>query len=282
MSIIKTTVQAVMKRPLILIIIGALMLLGAIANAFIPVIAMIIGIVNMTGGGILESILSLLQMLIDPGLLKNLLILLAVMTLLISLVVGLLLPGYLLVVEDGLSKAEKRRGLFAGSMKSLFFKFFFISVKVTLCNFLLAMFLMVAAVPAIIVTRAVLTSKPDLLVGALFIDFVTGAVLFMCMSFYKIYVYMWYIAASKGEKKPFITGKAVADSQFWSMTMKLLIFDIVFATAIFLIYLSENQMFRYAAGWTFTTVFFTSLSVYLVNAFRNNIGSVVRNNKKEQ
>lgn len=268
MNIFKTTALAVMKQPFILILIGVLMLLAAIVNAVIPVMAMIIGIVNLTGGGIFESVLSVLQMLIDPGILPTLLILLAVVTVLASIAAGLLLPGYLLVVDDGIKKEAKKLGLFKQGLKSYFFRFFLITIKVLLCTVFFAAFLMVASVPAIIVSRAALTTKPDLMIGAVFIDIVTVGVLFMCLSFFRAYVYMWFVAASKGEKKPFVVGKAAADRQFWSMAFCLLAFDLAFAVVLFFIYTSGSQLFRYTAGWAFTTVFFTVLAVYLVNTYR--------------
>lgn len=267
MNIFTTTAQAVMKRPFILILIGVLMLVAAIVNAVIPVMAIIIGIVNMTGGNIFESMLSVLQMLIDPGIIPTLLILLAVLALLASIAAGLLLPGYLLIVDDGIAGRSKKRGLFTEGLKSYFFRFFFMTVKTALCSAFLAVFLMVAAVPAIIVTRAALATKPDLMIAALFIDFVTVGVFFFCLSFFKAYVYMWYIAASKGETKPFAAGKAAADRQFWSMVLSLPAFDVIFAAVIYLIYLSDSQAFRYVSGWIFTTAFFTTLAVYLVQTY---------------
>lgn len=269
MNIFKTTVYAVIKRPFILILVGVLMLAAAVVNAFVPVIAMVLGIINMTGGNIFESMLSILQMLFDPGVIPTLLIALAVFTLFSAIAAGLLLPGFLLVVDDGIAEGVKKRGLFEEGLINCFFSFFLMTLKIVLSTVALALFLMVSAVPAIIVTRVALTTRPDLMVAALFIDFVTVGVLFMCLSFFRAYIYMWYIAASKGAEKPFRAGKAVADRQFWSITLNLLVFDLVFAAVIYLIYLSDSQIFRYSSGWAFATVFFTTLAVYLVQTFRD-------------
>ncbi len=268
MNILKTTARAVGKRPFILVLIGILMLAAAIANASIPVMAMMIGIVNMTSAGVFESLLSVLQMLIDPGIIPMLLKLLAVLAILSSIAAGLLLPGYLLIVDDGMAMGRKKKGLFLEGLKSYFFKFFFITLKTVLFTAFFVIFLMVASVPAIIVTRAAFTTKPDLLLGALFIDLVTAGVFLMCLSFFKAYVYMWYIAASKGEKSPFKNGKAVAERQFGRLALGLLVFDVIFVAVIFLIYLSDNQFFRYTAGWASATVIFTTLAVYLVQAYK--------------
>lgn len=279
MDIIKTTVHAVTRRPFILLMVAALMLAAVVLNAFVPVLAILIGVVKMTSGGVLESLLSLLQMLIDPGVLPALLIFLGVTTLLVSLLSGLLLPGYLAVVDDTLAKAEHKRktkSIFLEGMKSNFFKFFFMTIKTMVMAVLLTIFLIVASVPAIIATRAALTTKPNLMVGALFIDFVTAGVLFMSSSFFQSYVYMWYMAASKGEKKPFKAGKAVADRRFWSLVLNLFLFGLVFAIIIYIIYLSDNRALRYIAGWAFATAFYTTLAVYLVKTYKD--GSILPEN----
>lgn len=268
MNIFKTTIQAVVKRPFIPILIGSIMLVAAIFNAFIPLMAMIIGIVNMTGGGFFDSILSVLQMLIDAENIPIILISMATITVIVSIVMGLLLPGFLLIVGDALEKGKKKKGLFVEGIKRYFFRFLLMALKTSLFTLLLIVFLLVASVPAIIVTRATVTSNPDLLLAAIFMDIVTAGVFFMCLSFFSAYIYMWYVAASKGVKKPFKVGKAIADREFWKISLGLLVFDVIFAATIYLIYSSDSQMFRYVSGWIFTTAFFTTLAVYLVSTYR--------------
>jgi hypothetical protein len=269
MNIFETTTFAVIKRPFIIIMIGILMLLAAVANAFIPVVAMIMGIINATGGGIFEGMLSILQMLIDPGVIPTALLILTVFTLVASIAAGLLLPGYLLVVRDSIVQGDKKRGLFLAGLKKHFFRVFLITVRAVLLTALLAVFMMVAGVPAIIVTKAALTARPNLMIAAVFIDIVTIGVLFMCLSFLKAYLFMWVLAAVDGMTKPFRAGKSIADRSFWKLALGMLVFDVVFVTVIFTIYLSGSQLFRYAAGWVFATCFFTILAVYLVQFFKD-------------
>lgn len=269
MNIIKTTALAVIKRPFILVLIGILMLAAAVFNAFIPIMAMIIGILNMTGGGLFDSALSILQLLIDPSNLPAILITLAILTIIFSLMAGLLLPGYLMIVEDSLKRGEKTVGLFSNGIKTYFFKFFLMTLNASLFTVLFALFLLIAAVPAIIVTRAVITSKPELMIAAVFIDILTIGVFFICLSFFKAYIFMWYTAAAKGEKHPFKVGKSIADRQFWSLATRLLGFDLVFGVAFYLIYTSEIQLLRYVLGWVFATAFFTTLTVFIVKTYRD-------------
>jgi hypothetical protein len=268
MNIFETTTFAVMKRPFIIIMIGILMFLAAVVNAFVPVIAMIMGIINITGGGIFEGILSILQMLIEPGAIITGLEILAVFALFAAIAAGLLLPGYLLVVGDSVEQGRGKQGLFLFGLKTFLFKVFLMTIKAVLSAAFLAVFLMVAGVPAIVVTKAALTTRPNLMIAAVFVDIVTVGVLFLSLSFFKAYVFMWFLAAVNGLAKPFRTGKSIADRSFWKLALGMLSFDVVFAVVIFTIYLSNNQLFRYVAGWVFASGFFTVFAVYLVQFFR--------------
>ncbi|MGE5613312.1 MAG: hypothetical protein ACM3XR_02805 [Bacillota bacterium] len=271
MNLIKAIARTITKRPSVPVMIGAVMLAAAVFNAMIPVMAMIVGIINMTGGGFYDSVMSIIQLMIDPGNLAAILAAAAATAVLASVVSGLLLPGFLLTVDDGLGTGKTEKGLFARGIRCCFFRFFLMTFGLSFFTLLLFAFLLVAAIPAIIVTKAVVSNKPDLALVAVFIDFVTLAAFIMCSSFYKIYVYMWYIAAAKGERRPFAAGKAVAARIFGRAALQLLGFDMVFAAVIYLVYLNESQVLRYILGWVFTTAFFTALAVYLVRLY--NTGS---------
>ncbi|HEX2946210.1 MAG TPA: hypothetical protein VHT96_09690 [Clostridia bacterium] len=268
MDMIRDAIQAVVKRPFILVLVSAVMLAAAVFNVFIPVMAMVVGIIKMTGGGFFDSILSIIQVLIDPSSLVTLLISLAVLALLLSAAAGLLLPGYILIVNDGLNKGRKMEGLFSAGIKNSFLKFFIITLKTTLVTAVFAVFLLISAVPAIIVSKAAFSTKPDLMLPAVFIDIVTVCIFFLCLSFFRIYVSMWYAAAAFNEEKPFKTGKAAGDRRFWSTAMGFLGFDVVFSAVIFLIYQSSSQIFRYGAGWIFASLFFAVLAVFIMRSYR--------------
>ncbi len=266
---IRTTVEAVIKQPFIIITIGIIMLVLAVLNIFIPVMAMVIGIVNMTGGSFIDSVLAVIQMLIEPENVPIILIVSAVLILFVSVVVGLLLPGYLLTVNDGLTKNPKTRHLFLIGIRKYFLKFFLLSVRSTFFTVILGIFVLVSSVPAIVITRVALFSKPNLMLAAVFIDVLTICVHFLGLSFYTIYSYMWYITTLTASERPFMAGKAAADRCFWKIAIGLLIFDVILAAGLFIVYLIDNQVFRYITGWIFTTCYFTTLAVYLVKTFRD-------------
>ncbi|MGI6668452.1 MAG: hypothetical protein ACOX4M_03195 [Acetivibrionales bacterium] len=272
MNLITAIKKTITKRPSMPVLVGALMLAAAVFNALIPVMAMIVGIINMTGGGFFDSVMSIIQLLIDPDNLPTILIAAAGSAILVSVVSGLLLPGFLMIVDDGLAMGKREKGLFARGIRRCFFRFFLMTLGLSFITLLLFVFLLVAAIPAIIVTKAAASTNPDLTLVAVFIDLITLAAFIMCLMFFKVYVYMWYIAAAKMEKRPFAAGKAVAGRIFGRAAVQLLGFDIVFAAVIYLIYLNESQLLRYVLGWVFATAFFTTLAVYLVRLYNTGSG----------
>jgi len=248
------------------------MFVAAVINAFIPIMALIIGLIKMSGANFSISLLSMLQMFLDPGIIPTLLIAIAILSVLVSIIAGLLLPGFLMAVDNGLADGSQKRGLFSEGIKRFFTRYFLMTFETSLLTVVAVVFLIISAVPAIVVTRAAFTEKPDLMLAALFIDIITVGVLFLSTTFFRVYVYMWYIAALKGERRAFAAGKAVADRKFWNLAAGLLAFDVVFAVLIYIIYLSESQVLRYVSGWLFTTAFFTTLAVYLVETYRKGTG----------
>jgi len=266
----KDIVNAVKKHPSLVITLGAVILVAEVFNRFVPIMTMIVGIVNMTGGDILDSILAALHLLIDLNNLPLVLGAVAVIALLFSVFIGLLLPGYLLTAIDGLDEGPGKKGLYREGIRKYFLRFFHMTLRVVLLAFLLLVILLVSTVPGIVMTRVALTTSPELMVAAVFVDVVTVGVVFASLLFFSVYTYMWYIASLVTAKRPFRLGKQVADNRFWNITLGLLIFDVILVVGFFIIFMIGNQAIKYAVGWIFLTAFFTTLALYLVKFFKNN------------
>jgi len=268
-SMTKDFVRAVKKYPSLVITIGVILLIAAVFNRFVPVMAMLIGIINITGGNFFDSILAVLQMLTDLQNIPLTLLGVAAVAVLVSTAVGLLLPGYLLAASDGLEKGPKKKGLFRKGIRKYFLRFFHMTIRVVLLAVLLLVFLLVSTVPGIVMTRVALSSSPKLLIVAIFIDIVTVAMCFASLSFFSIYTYMWYLASLVTDNRPFSLGKQLADRRFWKILPVLLLFDIILAGGFLAIFMIGSQLIRYAAGWLFGTAFFTALALYLVKFFKD-------------
>lgn len=268
----KVIINAVKKYPSIVITPGVVFLIAAVFNRLVPVMAMIIGLINMTGGDFFDSILAILQMMTDLQNIPLILIAVVALDILFSVAAGLILPGYLLSVSDGLENGPGKKGLFLEGIKKYFLRFFLMTIAVVISAIVLMVILLVATVPAIVMTRVALSSSPELLIAAIFIDIMTIGAVFAGLSFFSIYIYMWYIASLTNVNKPFKLGKKIADCRFWNIVLGLFIFDVVFAVGFFIIYITGIQIIRYVAGWIFATAFFTALALYLVKFFKDNLG----------
>ncbi|NMA34790.1 MAG: hypothetical protein GX940_09640 [Clostridiaceae bacterium] len=267
----KVMINAVKKYPSLVITPGVVFLIAAVFNRLVPVMAMIIGVVNMTGGDFFDSVLAILQMMTDLQNIPLILIVVAALAILLSVLTGLILPGYLLAASDALEKGTRKKGLILEGIKKYFLRFFLMTIAVVISAVVLLLFLLVAIVPAIVMTRVAFSSSPELLVAAIFIDIMTIGVVFAGLSFFSVYTYMWYIASLTKVKKPFKLGKEIADCRFWNIVLGLFIFDVIFAVGFFIIYMAGIQIIRYAAGWIFATAFFTALALYLVKFFKDNL-----------
>ena len=89
----KVMINAVKKYPSLVITPGVVFLIAAVFNRLVPVMAMIIGVVNMTGGDFFDSVLAILQMMTDLQNIPLILIVVAALAILLSVLTGLILPA---------------------------------------------------------------------------------------------------------------------------------------------------------------------------------------------
>ncbi len=268
MNILKTTVQAVIRRPFVIILPAALMLLFTLLNTYNPILPVIAGIASVTGSSLFDSLVSVIQLLLNPSLIPVILVAFSGTVLLASLFTGLVLSGYFNVLVSALDGAPAKRGEFLEGLKRYFTRYFFISLRTVPFMLLLATFMLVSSVPAVIVTRAVTADKPELLIAAVFVDILTFAVLFFAFIFSRAYIFFWYPSGLKAGKKPFAYGKRLVDVHFWGIVLRIFVFDIVFAVFCYLTSITGSPILQLLLGWVFNTAFFTTLGVYVFNAFR--------------
>lgn len=269
MNILITTIQTIIKRPFIILFSALLMLVCTILNNYNPIMPIILGLNNMTGESIFESMVSLLQIILDPGFIPGMVLFLLGFALAASLIAGVVFSGYMNIINKTLEHTEKTAGDFIEGVKKYFFRVFLATLRVLLSVIFLAIFMMIVCVPAIVVTKAAVTGKPELMVAALFIDFLTAGVLFFVLLFTSSYVFFWYPAIFKGGKKPFSSCKQIVDRYFWGIAGRLLVFDIVFAVFQYLVITTGNSVLKFISGWIFGTFFLVTLLIYIFSSFND-------------
>ena len=272
------------RRTFLLLFFGLLMLVVCFVNYYNPIFTIISGLNSIGDSDIFSNIISFLQMLLnftaEPSMLPGEVLALAVLLVVLSIAAGLLFSGYFYILNNTLDGKPKYRGEFLAGLKKYFFKLTFISFRVFLLGFMLAIFLMVALVPAIIVTKTWMAGRPQLLFPAILLDILTVAVLLFGLMLFRVYMFFWYPACYNTGKKAFITGKRVADSHFWNTVVSVLMFDIVLAGfQAIKAYIGKTTALKNVEthfpvpglliiNWAFYTFYFASLTVYIFSLFK--------------
>ena len=269
MGPLRHAIQAIVRRPFTACFAAAATLVCCLINRYNPVIAVLTGLNKVTGGDIFENVISFLQIIMEPRTFRAMLAFLPGISIAASLLAGLILSGYLNVVDSALEEKQKTGKEFINGLKKYFISIARVSFAVTFSGLILLVFLMVASVPAIIITKGALSDKPDLLIGAVFVDIITVSVIFFALMFFRAYMFFWYPSLFHNRKKAFSTGKYLANRHFWGIAARYLVFDVVFIAALLLITQISHPFVSFAAGWIFTAAFSTLFATYVFSLFRH-------------
>lgn len=272
MNLIKLTIRMAARRPIIIVLPAILMLLFTVVNSYNPVFPILLGLSSATGTSIFEGLVSTLQLLLDPGILPIFIIGVIGAVIFGSLLMGFILSGYLNVLNNTLAGAAGSHGDFMAGVKKQFTRIGVMTLRAATFAVLLIVFIMVACVPSVIVTRAAATTRPEFMTAAVFVDILTVLVIFFSMMFSRAYLFYWYPAAIVGTKRPFMEGKRFVDKNFWQIVVRFLLFDIVFIVVEFLIFMSGVLVLQLVLNWVFCTLFFTVFTVFILSSYREYSG----------
>lgn len=268
MKLIKTTGKIVKRRQGLLITVLALTLAFLVINSYNPLFGLLMGINTITKGDIMHSIISALQILSDPSFIPTVVAIIIGISVIGSLIAGLLFSGFFYMLNNALSGKEKVKGEFRSGVKKYFKRVALISIRIILIGFLLVVFLSIATIPAIVITKAATPQKPELIASAVFVNFLTILVLFFGMMFFKIYALFWYPAAINAQGKYFTAGKKAADLNFWRVVGRFIIFDAVFVLVELIFWKLGDSLITFLANWLFMTGFILLYITYVFFMYR--------------
>ncbi|HHW49775.1 MAG TPA: hypothetical protein GXX14_14320 [Clostridiaceae bacterium] len=268
MEILGRTINAILKRPFILLFFAVITMIVTGINRFNPIIPILRGLDLITEGSFIESIVSYLQVLFDPSIIPVFAGFVAAFCIVTSLLAGLFLSGCFNVVNNAVANNKKKKGEYITGLRKYFGRIFLITLRSLIIAVLLIVFMLVASVPAIVITNASITSRPELIIPAVFVDILTILVILFGFMFFRAYIFFWYPAALNNEKKYFAYSRKIVDRHFWSIAAIILIFDLVFVLFVYLCtYISEPVIYFFV-NWIFYTLFFTLLITYIFSAYR--------------
>jgi len=268
MEAFRRAINAILRRPFILLFFAALMMIITAIDRFNPIIPILRGLESITEGSFIESIVSYLQALLDPSIIPLFAGFAAAFCIIVSLLAGLLLSGYFNIVNNAVSGKQKTKREYVTGLKKYFGRIFLITLRSLIIAVLLLLFMLVASVPAIVITNASITGRSELIIPAVFVDVLTVLVILFGLMFFRAYVFFWYPAALNNEKKYFAHSRKFVDRHFWSIAASILIFDLVFiAFECVDTYISESYL-HFFMDWIFYTAFFTLLITYIFSAYK--------------
>lgn len=246
---------------------------------YILVFPVITGISSISGGNLMDNVMYFIQFTI--GLFVNSRYLLYGLggVLFAGLVLGFVSSGCLYMLNNYLAKRKKTKLEFFTGVKKHFLKLSIVSFAQVLFSILFFVFMMVVSVPAVAVTRSFLGGNTDLLALTVLFDIITLLVLFFGFMFFRIYIFSWFPAVLNFTDRHFSIGKYAADTNFWSIVVRLMFLDVVFILFEYaMIYFNSaipmdgavsvlRIVLLLFANWIFKTLFIIVLAVVFFSRF---------------
>lgn len=271
MEILGRSIGSILKRPFIIIFWGIIMLMFTAAGYYLPVFRIIYKLGAISGSSPTESIMSFIQLLYsylsDAKLIFIIIFVYLVLLLLVSLISGLLLSGYIYVVHNTVNKKQKPKAEFLTGIKKYFSKTWLITFIILLSGSLLIIVMAISTVPALVITGTFINKGDNILPAILFVDVLTCVVLFFGLMFFRIYTLFLYPSLVSSREKYFFNAKQLVDENFWSILLAMLVFDVVFIGFQALFLNLGNNIFVLFVKWIFLTVFYALFSTYIFCAY---------------
>ncbi|NSW91609.1 MAG: hypothetical protein HPY74_13210 [Firmicutes bacterium] len=272
METIGNAIGVILKRPFIIIYWGILMLIWTLAGYILPVFKTLYELSAISGSNSLESIMSFIQVLYsylsDTKIVIVVIIILLVILAAVSIIAGALLSGYFYILNNTVNKKQKLKGEFSTGIREYFGPTWVVTFIVLLAGLLLTIFMAVSSVPALVITRASIEKGREMLPAVLFVDVLTGVVLFFGIMFFRIYVFFWYPALINNGKKTFLKAKRFADRNFWRILSAIFIFDVVFIGFQIIFIKFDDNIWLLLFKWLFLTAFYALFTTYIFTAYK--------------
>lgn len=270
MAIFVRTVRALFKRPFIIVFWSLVMLVYYLVDYNVSRV-----LLHFTERGeenILESIIHFLQFILnfltDSKAVPSIILYFLAFIFVASIPVGLILSGYLYIVDNTVAGKQKVKGEFFQGIRKHFIRVWFITFRVMIYSSLFVIFILVASVPAIIITKSVAAGKIEMAALAVFIDVVSVCVLFFGSVFFRTYMFFWYPAALICGKKAFKKGKVLVDAYFWRLAARFLVLDVIYVLFLSTAITINNLFILFLVSWVFASIYFSFLITYIFTAFR--------------
>jgi hypothetical protein len=266
--VIGNVIEVVIKRPFIIIFFGIFTLIYSIFDYYIPVMNIIALLNSFMTGDLFTSLVSLIQWALKLiTTIKGMLFVLFAVVF-ISLLIGIILSGYFSIINNTLNNKSRDKGEFSEGLKKYFIRIWLVSLIGLSIAVVFILILMVAWIPALIVTKAAAAGKSGFFITALLVDFITIGVSFFGLMFLRVYLVFWIPSIFNNDKKAFSKGKYLVDTNFWSLVVRFLLLDILFIVFQSLMINAGTSFIIVIVKWIFNTVYFGFYITYIFSLFK--------------
>lgn len=268
MKLFTKAVRVLIKKPFLVVYVSVIVLIAAVINRLNPVVPLLSGFIKAGDADFFQNAISFLQYIVKPGVWPYTLLIMASTSIIISILAGLLLPGWMCVMNFPSSgRGSGIKDFFTG-LRENFLKTIVVTLKLNLLFFIFVLYIIIAFVPLMIILRAPIFNSLDVLVVSVFVVVLTIAVLYLAVMFFRINTMFWLPALANGSGKPFVTGKRTADKHFWKLSFVMFVFDMVIITVEAALSYFTDSIYVFAVNWIFISIAVSIYSAYIFVAFK--------------
>jgi hypothetical protein len=278
MGAVRKFLGVVFRRPFIVIYTGFLTLMFCIVLDFNPLTSLIMGFNRIGKGDFLESIIYTIQILYNSIFgTKNFFIgaaIFIVFLVVLSIILGVILSGFFNIVNKAVGGTPKSGREFPEGIKKFAFRTSWLLFRAIVICFLVYILILISTVPAVILTKAWLSGKVELIAVMALLDVITCGVVILGFMFLAIYITFWLPASFNFGKRAFTMGKRAADVNFWRIFVHYIIFGVVFLGSHMIISnikvgaTGTLTVSLFVIDWLIKTLIFCTYIIYLFSAFK--------------
>ena len=190
----------------------------------------------------LGDIVSMLQVLIQPSIFTKVLLVIIVFIVVMSMILSVFFSGLFSKLLNAVYNKKSVKENFVKSIKKYYLKTLWTFIRSGLILILSILALLIAAVPAIIVSIAAYNSGGIYIFLATIIDVISAAILFLVFYFIKMYLVFWF-PSMLNYKKSLKIARMVVNKNFWKIIYNFIATDVVifFGITITIISLAERD-----------------------------------------
>jgi hypothetical protein len=240
-------IKAISKRPSMFLLTGAVLLIVASMDYFFPFSGLISVTANLSQGTLLDSLVQVMNIIIDPKVLLPFLLGALGFVTAASLVFGFFFSGVfgkLVAYLNGDRNYENSK--FSTCLRKHFIRTFMTFWKTGCIMFIFLFALILSAVPAIMITRvASSTSDFSWNIAMYTIDIITIIVLFLAFFHVSMYLTFWFPATIR-YKKAIKAAKIIVNNFFGKLLVSFIIADIFLALGL---YVTVFSLAKKADAW---------------------------------